>query len=69
MIRIREPIEVGLIAIYPDAESVERALCRLHDSGFDMHNVSVICRGFEATELPVGVLTTGDIAGACAGSV
>ncbi len=31
-----------------------------------MRDVSVICRGFEATELPAGVLTTGDIAGACA---
>ena len=67
MIRVREPAEVGVIAIYPNHESVERALRRLHDDGFDMRDVSVICRGFEATEVPAGVLTTGDIAGACAG--
>ncbi len=67
MIRIREQTEVELIAIYPDRESVERALRRLHDEGFDMRDVSVICRGFEVTELPAGVLTTGDIAAAGAG--
>jgi hypothetical protein len=67
MIRIREETEVGLIGIYPDRESVERVLRRLHDDGFDMRDVSVICRGFEATKLPAGVLTTGDIAAAGAG--
>jgi hypothetical protein len=67
MIRIREHTEVELIAIYPDRESVERALRRLRDDGFDMRDVSVIYRGFEATELPAGVLTTGDLAWAGAG--
>jgi hypothetical protein len=67
MIRIREPTEVELIGIYPERESVERALRRLRDEGFDMRDVSVICRGFEATELPAGVLTTGEIAEAGAG--
>jgi hypothetical protein len=66
MIRIREQTEVGLIAIYPNRESVERALRRLHDDGFDMRDVSVIGRGFEATEVPAGVVTTGDIAEASA---
>jgi hypothetical protein len=66
MIRIREQTEVELVAIYPDRESVERALRRLHDDGFDMRDVSVIGRGFKTTEMPAGVLTTGDIAAASA---
>jgi hypothetical protein len=67
MVRIREQTEVRLIAIYPDRQSVERALRQLRDDGFDMRDVSVICRGFEATEVPAGVLTTGDIAAVGAG--
>jgi tetrahydromethanopterin S-methyltransferase subunit C len=71
MIRIREQTEVQLIAIYPDRESLERALRRLHDDGFDMRDVSVIGQGFEATEVPAGVVTTGDLAeaGAAVGAV
>ena len=67
MIRIREQTGVELIAIYPDRESVERALRQLHDDGFDMRDVSVTFRGFEVTEVPAGVLTTGDIAAMGAG--
>ena len=66
MIRINEQTGVGIIAAYPDRESVERALRWLHDDGFDMRDVSVIGRGFEATELPAGVVTTADIAEASA---
>jgi hypothetical protein len=71
MIRIREQKEVRLIAIYPDQESVEHALRWLHDEGFDMRDVSVIGRGFEAIEVPVGVVTTGDLAevGAAVGAI
>jgi hypothetical protein len=66
MIRTDEQIGVGLIAAYPSHESVERALRRLHDDGFDMRDVSVISRGFETTEVPAGVVTTGDLAEASA---
>ena len=67
MIRHNEQTGVGIFAVYPNRESVERALRRLRDDGFDMRDVSVIGRGFEATEVPAGVVTTGDIAGASAG--
>ncbi len=67
MIRIREQTEVELIAIYPNRESLERALRRLRDEGFDMRDVSVVIRGFEPTKVPAGVVTTNDIAGVSAG--
>ncbi len=67
MIRRIEQTEVGIIAAYPSRESVERALRRLQDDGFDMREISVVGRGFEATEVPAGVVTTGDIAAASAG--
>src|SRR5262245_57566473 len=66
MIQSNEQTRVGIIAAYPDRESVERALRRLHDDGFAMRDVSVSGRGLEATEAPVGDLTTGDIAEASA---
>jgi uncharacterized membrane protein len=66
MIRTSEQTGVGIIAAYPNRESVERALRRLHDDGFDMRDVSVIGRGFETTEVPAGAVTTGDIVEASA---
>ncbi len=66
MIQTQEQTGVGLIAVYPNRESVNRALRRLHDDGFDLRDVSVIGRGFEAIEVPAGVVTTGDIAEATA---
>ena len=66
MIRINEQTGVGIIAAYPDRESLECAFRRLHDDAFDMRDVSVIARGFETTEVPAGVVTTGDIAEASA---
>ncbi len=60
---------VGIFAAYPNRESVERRACaRLpRRIGFDMRDISVIGRGFEATEVPAGVVTANDIAGASAG--
>jgi hypothetical protein len=66
MIRIPEQNMVAVIAVYPDHGSMERALRRLHDDGFEMHDVSVVGRVFEATELPADVVTTGDLAGVSA---
>jgi uncharacterized membrane protein len=66
MIQSNEQTGVGIIAAYLDRKSLERALRRLHDDGFDMRDVSVIGRGFEATEVPAGVVTTGDITEASA---
>jgi hypothetical protein len=66
MILSNEQAGVGIIAAFPNRESLERALRRLHDDGFDMRDVSVIGRGFEPIEVPAGVVTTGDIAEASA---
>jgi hypothetical protein len=66
MIQTNEQSGVAIIAAYPDCEPRERALHRLHDDGFDMRDVPVIGRGFEAKELPYGVVTTGDTAQASA---
>ncbi len=50
MIRTNKQTGVGIIAAFPECESVGRALRRLHDDAFDMREVSIIGRGFEATE-------------------
>jgi hypothetical protein len=57
-----EQTGVGIIAAYPNRESVERALRRLQNDGFDMRDVSVINRAFETTEVPAVVVMTGDLA-------
>ncbi len=66
MIQTKEQTGVGIIAVYPNRESVNRALRRLDYDGFDMRHVSVIGRGFEAIEVPAGGVTTSDIAEASA---
>lgn len=71
----KEQYGYSLIAVYSDREPVERALRRLHDDGIDMRNVFIVGNGFEAEEVPAGVVTTGDVAetgaeiGAIAGGI
>lgn len=52
-----------IIAVYPDRESMEHALRRLGDAGFDMRDVSVIGPDSKATNAPADAQTTGDVAG------
>jgi uncharacterized membrane protein len=59
------------IAVYPDRESVEHVLRRLHEDGFALQDLSIIGRGPATTDMPAGVVTTGDlaVAGAEVGAV
>ena len=66
MIRTNEQTRVGLITMYPDSQSVRRALRRLHDDGFDMRGVLVIRRDFVAIEALPDVGTIGKLAEASA---
>jgi hypothetical protein len=53
----------SVVAVFRDHESVERAVRRLHDEGFDMRNLSIVGRNFQVSDEPAGFVTTGDCAG------
>jgi len=60
----------SVVAVYPDHESAEEAVKALESAGFSLKNLSIMGRDFQATEHPVGFVTTGDVAsqGAHAGA-
>jgi uncharacterized membrane protein len=66
MSQAKEQTGVGVIAVYPDCESVERALRRLDHDGINMGDVSVIARDSKLTEVPAGPARKGDLAMASA---
>src|SRR5690242_5291669 len=41
-----DPARFNVIAVYPDHESVERAVNRLHAEGFETRDVSIVGRDF-----------------------
>lgn len=62
------PKTSSVVAVYPDHASAERAVRRLHQAGFAMHDLSIVGRDFQTSEQPVGFVTTGDFASAGAGT-
>ena len=52
----------SIVAVYPDHASAEEAVKILEGAGFSLKNISIMGRDFQATETPVGFVTTGDIA-------
>jgi hypothetical protein len=60
----------SIVAVYPNHESAEAAVRVLATAGFSLKDLSIMGRDFQATETPVGFVTTGDIAaqGASAGA-
>jgi uncharacterized membrane protein len=52
----------SIVAVYPDHESAEEAVKILSEAGFSLKHISIMGRDFQATETPVGFVTTGDIA-------
>ena len=49
-----------IIAIFPDHDAAERAVKTITAAGFDMHNLSVIGKGYHSEEKVIGFYDTGD---------
>jgi hypothetical protein len=60
MSQAKAPDAWSVVAVYPDQASMERAVRRLHEDGFDMRHVSLIGREFAVNDRPIGFVTTGD---------
>lgn len=58
----------SVVAVYPDHESAERAVRRLHEGGFAMSDLSIVGRDFQVSESPIGFVNTGDYATVGAGT-
>jgi len=56
------PARFNVIAVYPDHESVERAVNRLHAVGFETRDVSIVGRDFRPDEEEEEPLSTTDFA-------
>jgi hypothetical protein len=52
-----------VIATYPDHVSAEDAVRRLQQEGIPIRNLSIVGKDFQAVEQPLGLVTTGTVAG------
>lgn len=52
--------ENAIVAIFDNHSSAENAVRELQRSGFDMKKLSIIAKGYQTEEHPVGFYTTGD---------
>ena len=70
MNQVRLAVNSHVVAVYADHEAAERAVRRLHEAGIAMSDLSIVGRGAQTTEEPVGVRDAGDYAsaGAAAGA-
>ncbi len=68
MSQAEPPVGSSIVAVYPDHESAERAVRKLHEGGFAMHDLSIVGRDFQVSEEPIGFVSTGDYAAAGAGT-
>ncbi len=63
MSHVDPSVTFNVVAVYPDHESVERAVSRLHAEGFEMRNLSIVGRDFQVDhEGEVLPLATSDYA-------
>ena len=68
MSQAETPLKPSVVALYPDHEEAERAVRKLHQNGFAMHDLSIVGRDFQVSEEPVGFVSAGDYAAAGAGT-
>ena len=61
----------SVVAVYPDHAAAEAAVRQLHESGFNLGDLSIVGRDFQETEEPYGLVSRGDYvkAGAETGSL
>ncbi len=64
-------IASSVVAVYPDHAAAEGAVRQLHESGFNLGDLSIVGRDFQETDEPYGVVSRGDYvkAGAETGSL
>jgi hypothetical protein len=68
MTETESPVGCSIVAVYPDHPAAERAVRKLHKSGFAMPDLSIVGRDFQVTEEPIGFVSVGDYAKAGAGT-
>ena len=52
--------ENAIIAVYETHTQAEDTIKELQRSGFDMHKLSILGKGYHSEEYPIGFYTTGD---------
>jgi hypothetical protein len=64
-------IASSVVAVYPDLAAAEGAVRQLHETGFDLGDLSIVGRDIQETEEPCGLVSRGDYvkAGAETGSL
>ena len=53
-------IASSVVAVYPDHATAERAVRQLHESGFNLGDLSIVGRDSQETEEPYGLVSRGD---------
>ena len=61
---VASSVSASVVAVYPNHEAAERMLRHLHGAGIPMADLSIIGRGSQTTEEPVGFVSAGDYASA-----
>src|ERR1700728_4387710 len=54
------PIQNSVVAVYSPHTEADRAVKELQSSGVDMHNLSIVGKGYHTDEQAVGYYNTGD---------
>ena len=62
MSELRSHVHSSIVAVYADHEAAERMVRQLHEAGISMSDLSIIGRGSQTTEEPVGFVSAGDYA-------
>jgi uncharacterized membrane protein len=64
MNEVQSRLDSSIVAVYPDHDAAERVVRHLHEAGIPMSDLSIIGRGSQTTEDPVGFASVGDYASA-----
>ncbi len=64
MSHVQPAVDSHVVAVYADHEAAERTVRRLHEAGIAMSDLSIVGRGAQTTEEPVGFRDAGDYASA-----
>ena len=62
MSELQSHVRSSIVAVYADHEAAERMVRQLHEAGISMSDLSIIGRGSQTTEEPVGFVSAGDYA-------
>ena len=64
MSQVENAVNSSVVAVYPDHEAAERTVRHLHESGIAMCDLSIVGRGSQTTEEPVGFVGDSEYASA-----